>query len=182
MRVECAPLAHRIETFGYAVTEREQSGRFDVEKARALGVPEGPLYGRLKRGETITLPDGRIVEGAALVGPPRPGRKLAYCTDTAYTPNAVALARDADVLIHEATYTQADAALARRSWHSTALSAARVAQEAHAGLLILTHFSTRYESSVSQMNELLEEARSLFPNTLLAHDFWSYEIPRRGPA
>ncbi len=94
----------------------------------------------------------------------------------------MALARDADVLIHEATYTQADAALARRSWHSTALSAARVAQEAHAGLLILTHFSTRYESSVSQMNELLEEARSLFPNTLLAHDFWSYEIPRRGPA
>jgi ribonuclease Z len=178
VRVECAPLVHRAPAFGYAIVETEQAGRFDAEKAQALGIPAGPLYGRLKQGERVTLPDGRTIDGADLVGPPRPGRKLVYCGDTAYTPNAVTLARDADVLIHEATYLEEDRALAARAQHSTALSAARVAREAGVGLLILTHFSPRYEAG-GRLGELLAEARSIFPNTLLADDFFSYDIPRK---
>lgn len=178
VRVECAPLIHRAPTFGYAIVEKEQTGRFDVEMAQALGVPAGPLYGRLKQGESVTLPDGRTIHGADLVGPPRPGRKLVYCGDTTYTPNAVALARDADVLIHEATYLEEDRPLAVRAQHSTALSAARVAREASVQLLLLTHISPRYEAG-GRLNDLLAEARSVFPNTLLADDFFTYEIPRK---
>jgi len=178
VRVECAPMVHRAPAFGYAIVEKEQTGRFDVEKAQALGIPAGPLYGRLKQGESVTLPDGRTVHGADLVGPPRPGRKLVTCGDTAFTPNAISLARDADVLIHEATYLEEDRPLAVRAQHSTALSAARVAREARVQLLILTHFSPRYEAG-GRLADLLAEARSAFPNTLLAEDFFTYEIPRK---
>lgn len=178
VRVTCAPLVHRITVFGYAVEEKPQPGRFNVEKARALGVPPGPLYGRLKNGERIVLPDGRTLDGAEFVEPPRPGRKLVVCGDTVYTPNAVALAQDADVLVHEATYLEEDLSLAARGRHATALSAARVAREANARLLILTHFSPRYEAG-ARLGDLLAEAQSLFPSTLLAYDFFSYEVPRR---
>ena len=82
LKVECAPLEHRVPAFGYAVSEKPGPGRFDVEAATALGIPAGPLYGRLKAGQTVTLPDGRTIDGQTLVGPQRPGRKLVYCTDT----------------------------------------------------------------------------------------------------
>ena len=179
-QVVCAPVRHRIETYGYAVQEKTQAGQFDVEQARVLGVPPGPLYGRLKAGEIITLSDGRMIDGRELVGPPRPGRRIVHCGDTVYTPSAVELARDADVLIHEATYVQAELAQAQRGMHSTAATAAQVAQRAGAKLLILTHFSARYESG-PQLAELLAEARAIFPHTILAHDFYSYEAPRREP-
>ncbi len=179
LRVVCAPLKHRVKAWGYAVIEKDQPGHFEAEKAKALGIPPGPLYGRLKNGETITLPDGRIINGAELVGPTRPGRKVVYCSDTIYTPNAVELARDADVLIHESTYLEEDLALAERAQHSTAAMAARVALEAGVKTLILTHFSPRYEADAgSRMDEMLSQARAIFPHTLLAHDFWSYEVRR----
>lgn len=177
--VECLPMAHRIEAFGFSIREKDQPGTFDVERARTLGVPEGPLFGRLKRGETITLPDGRQVEGPEMVGPPHRGRKLVYCGDTAATPNAALLAQDADVLIHEATHLQEDSELSIRSAHSTAAMAADVARQAGVRRLILTHFSARYESDTrSRMPELLAEAQAVFPETQLASDLWSYEIPR----
>lgn len=179
-QVVCAPVRHRIEAYGYAVLEKTQPGQFDVERARALGIPPGPLYGRLKNGETVELPDGRKFDGRDLVGPPRPGRKIVHCGDTIYTPASVELARDADVLIHEATYLQAEAAQAQRGMHSTAVTAAQVAQRANVKMLILTHFSARYEAG-PQLAELLAEARAIFPNTVLAHDFYSYEAPRREP-
>ena len=180
VRVVAGPLEHRIPTFGYAVIERERPGRFDVQQAQALGIPPGPLYGALKRGETVTLPDGRTIHGAALVGPARPGRKLVYCADTIYTPQAVALARGADVLIHEATFAHTELQRAEEALHATATMAARVAHEAGVGLLILTHISPRYESgSRSRLDELLAEAQAIFPNTCLAHDLWSYEVPQR---
>jgi ribonuclease Z len=179
LRVVCATLKHRVKAWGYAVIEKDQPGHFEAEKAKALGIPPGPLYGRLKNGETITLPDGRIINGAELVGPTRPGRKVVYCSDTIYTPNAVELARDADVLIHESTYLEEDLALAERAQHSTAAMAARVALEAGVKTLILTHFSPRYEADAgSRMDEMLSQARAIFPHTLLAHDFWSYEVKR----
>lgn len=180
--VTCLPLIHRIASFGFAVVEKDQPGHFDVEAARQLGIPAGPLYGRLKRGETITLPDGRTVNGAELVGPPIPGRKVVYCCDTIYCHNSIQLARQADVLVHEATYAGEDLELAVRGGHSTAPQAAHVAAQAGVKALIMTHFSPRYEGQGAEgpgIERLQTEARQTFANTYIAHDFWSYDIPRR---
>lgn len=178
--VTCRQLKHRIPAFGYRVTERDRPGAFDVDKARALAIPSGPLYGRLKNGERITLPDGRTFDGREFCGPPRPGRSFVYCTDTIYCRSAVELARGADVLVHEATYSICDEELARRSLHSTSEMAARVALEAGVGQLLITHFSPRYApGGAVEPEELLREARETFPNTLMARDFFTYDIPRR---
>lgn len=178
--VSCEPLLHRVETFGYRIAERDRAGVFDVEKAEALGIPSGPLYGRLKRGERITLPDGREFDGRDFCGPTVAGRRVAYCTDTIYCRGAVELAREADLLIHEATFASVDEELARRSLHSTTLMAARVASEAGAKHLLLTHFSPRYAfGNAVEPDELLTEARAVFPDTELAHDFLTVEVPRR---
>ena len=176
-RVVCAPVAHRTPAFAYAVIERDLAGHFDVERAAALGIPAGPLYGRLKSGETVTLEDGRTIDGKSLTGPTRRGRKVVYSGDTTYTPAIVELAQDADVLIHEATYLEEDLALAERSSHSTSMMAATVAKQANARTLILTHFSARYEGEGgSRLADLLSEARQVFPNTMLARDLWSFEV------
>ena len=176
-QVYCRRLAHRIASYGYAVCEKPRPGTFDAPGARALGVLPGPLYGRLKAGETLTLPDGRVVDGKALVGPPRPGRKVVICGDTAATPATVELAEGADVLVHEATFLKDQSDRAVAAGHSTAGGAATVARDARVGTLILTHISARYESdSESRLGELLAEAQAVFPNTLLARDFWSHEV------
>jgi len=176
-QVYCRRLAHRIVSYGYAVREKPRPGTFDVQRAQDLGIPPGPLYGRLKAGETLALPDGRVVDGKTLVGSPRPGLKVVICGDTAATPAAVELAQGADVLVHEATFLNDQADRAVVSGHSTAANAAQVARDAHVGTLILTHISARYDSdSESRLPELLAEAQAIFPNTLLARDFWSYEV------
>jgi ribonuclease Z len=181
--VACQPLKHRIQTFGYRVMERDRPGTFDVEKAVAMNIPPGPLYGCLKRGERVRLADGREIDGRDFCGPTITGRRIAYCTDTTYCRSAVELARDADVLVHEATYAHGDEDLARRSLHSTTLMAARVAQEAEARQLVITHISPRYAvGNPVEPDDLLREARTIFPNTELAHDFLTVEVPRRPPA
>jgi ribonuclease Z len=178
--VSCGPLKHRIETYGYRVTERDRAGAFDVERARSLGIPSGPLYGRLKRGERVTLVDGREIDGRDFCGPTIKGRRVVYCTDTIYCRTAVELARDADLLIHESTYADADEDLAQRSLHSTAGMAARVALEAEAKHLVITHLSPRYAvGNALGPDDLLGEARAVFPNTELAHDFLTIEVARR---
>jgi len=178
--VSCLPLTHRVPAFGYRVIERDKPGRFDVDRATALGIPPGPLYGKLKRGEVITLPDGRIINGADLCGETQTGRKFVYCTDTIYCDNAVNLAQNADVLVHEATFSHQDAELAYQRLHSTSTMAAQVALAAQVKQLIMTHFSPRYApGNAIVLNDLLTEARAIFPHTLMAHDFFSYEIPRR---
>ena len=125
--VRCVPLKHRLPAFGYRVEEKDRPGHFDAERAKEQGIPPGPLYGRLKRGERVTLPDGRTFDGAEFCGPTLRGRSVVYCTDTAYCRAAVELARDCDALIHEATFAESDEHLAARSPHSTASSAARTA-------------------------------------------------------
>lgn len=178
--VRAAPLAHRVPTFGYRVREQDRPGALDAARAAALGVPFGPLFGRLKRGERVVLEDGRVVDGSALIGPPEPGRAVAYCTDTAYCRAAVELAAEADLLVHEATFAARDAELARATGHATAGEAARVAREADARRLILTHISARYAPGAGVGPEaLLAEARAVFPATDLAEDFLAVEVPRR---
>jgi ribonuclease Z len=160
--VVSAPLEHRIPAIGYCIIEDDRPGAFDVEKARALGIPPGPQYAELIRNH-----DPRVV------GPSRRGRRIAYCTDTRRCASAVGLARGADVLIHEATYTSDMAEEADARGHSTAAGAARVALEAGVGRLIITHFSTRYRDAEA----LLAEAQAIFPNTEAATDFACFDVP-----
>lgn len=178
--VTCAPLTHRVPAFGYRVTERDRPGRFDAEKAKELGIPSGPLYGKLKRGESVTLPDGRVIHGAELCGETQLGRSFVYCTDTVYCDSAIELAKDADVLVHEATFAHQEAELAYQRLHSTSTMAAQVALNSRVKQLIMTHFSPRYApGNPTELDDLLTEARAIFPSTLMAHDFFSYEIPGR---
>jgi ribonuclease Z len=178
--VYCDALTHRVPAFGYRVVEKDKPGRFNVEEAIELGIPSGPLYGKLKRGETVTLPDGRSINGAALCGQTEIGRKFIYCTDTIFTENSISLAEGADVLVHEATFAHQDAELAYQRLHSTSTMAAQVALAAQVKRLIMTHFSPRYApGNAIELEDLLSEAQSIFPNTMMAYDFMTYSIPRR---
>lgn len=178
--VFCAPLKHRVPAFGYRIQECDHTGRFDIQKAADLGIPSGPIYGRLKRGETVTLQDGRTFTGQDFCGPTEIGRKISYCTDTIYCPEAVELSKDVDVVIHESTFSHQEADLAYQRLHSTSTMAAQVAQAAGARKLFLTHFSPRYApNSSTGLQDLLKEASAIFPQTELAYDFLDYQVPRR---
>ena len=167
--------AHSLASLGFALTEHPRPGRFNPERARELGVPEGPLWGQIHRGEAV-LVNGTRVEPAELVGPSRPGRKLVYTGDTGPTRSIVEAARDADLLIHEATFGREEAERARQTGHSTARDAAKSARNAAVLRLILTHFSPRY---ADDPRELEREARKIFPEVLAAHDGLIVEIPFR---
>ncbi len=178
--VSCNILHHRITAYGYRVEEKNRAGRFDVEKAKALEIPPGRVYGQLKRGETVTLKDGRVINGSDLCGPTEIGRKVVYCTDTVYCENAVDLAKDADVLIHEATFAHQDSQMAFDRLHSTSTMAAQTALTAGVHQLIMSHFSPRYApGNAIELKDLLNEGRAIFPNTQMAYDFMTYDVPRR---
>lgn len=178
LRVRVAPLNHRVPAFAYRVDQRPRPGRFDVEKARAMGIPPGPVYGDLKAGRSVTLADGRVVAGSSLCGPPLPGVSVVYCTDTTYCEAAVALAKGADLLIHEATFAHGEAELAFQRQHSTSTMAAQAALAAGVKRLALTHLSPRYVSgNAVTAEDLLQEARAIFPDTLLASDFLTLTLP-----
>jgi ribonuclease Z len=170
--VTSRPLDHRLFSLGYRVDERARPGRFNVGRARELGVPEGPMWGRLQAGENVLLDDGRTIRPADVLGPPRLGKSVAYCLDTRPCRSSIELARNVDLLIHEATYTEEFAGEAREYGHSTAAQAARTARDAGARRLVLTHFSTRY----SDITSLLEEARAIFPNTIMAEELTEIEV------
>lgn len=174
--VFCAPLSHGIPSYGYRIEERPRPGRFRVDKATAASIPRGPLYGRLKRGETVTLGDGRTLRGEDFVEPAAPGRTLAICGDTEPCEAARLMADGVDVLVHEATFAAAEHKLAALSSHSTAVEAARIARSADAQTLILTHISARYDRGDEGCEALLDEARAIFASTFLAEDFWSFDF------
>ncbi|MCP9775181.1 ribonuclease Z [Cyanobium sp. WAJ14-Wanaka] len=175
--VRVAPLTHRIPAFAYRVDQKKRPGHFDVAQAQALGIAPGPIYAELKAGRTITLEDGRIINGASLCGPERRGCSLVYCTDTVFCEAAVELARGADLLIHEATFCHGEQELAYQRQHSTSTMAAQTALEAGVRQLALTHLSPRYmPGNQTTPDDLLAEAQAIFPNCLLAKDFLSLEI------
>ena len=171
-RILVFPVHHGVSAVGYALYEDDRPGRFDAELADALGIPNGPERGALQRGESVTLSDGRVLTPDAVLGPARPGRTIVYTGDT--EPNEVvrAVAEDADVLVHEATFTEEERARAADTMHSTALQAAELARDAGVRLLALTHVSPRYFGP-----ELLREARDVFPATVLPRDFDTVEVP-----
>jgi ribonuclease Z len=166
---------HRgASALGYAMIEKTRLGRFNPELARAIGIPEGPLWGRLHRGETVTLPDGRSIDAATLVGQARAGRKVVISGDTRPTEALQMIAEGADLLVHEATFGDDEAERAVETGHSTAREAATMAKNANVRRLLLTHFSARYSRDPG---ELVTQAQSVFPATVAARDGLEIEVP-----
>lgn len=163
-------------SIGYVIAEEERKGRFNPELAAELGIPEGPLWGRIHRGESVTLDDGRVIEPSVLVGETRPGRKVVITGDTRPCAATILAAQDADLLVHESTFGDEEAARAVETGHSTAKEAAQVAKMAGVRRLVLTHVSARYTRDA---NELEQEARSVFAETRVARDGLEIDVPFR---
>lgn len=164
---------HSVPSLAYALVENERPGRFDRRRAEELGVPVGPLYSRLQKGESVEV-NGRLVHPNEVIGPCRRGRKLIYTGDTRPCEAIIRASKNADVLIHDGTLAQEKVDWARESLHSTAKEAADVAQKAEVQRLILTHISSRYTDDSSV---LLEEAKEVFENTCVADDLVEFEVP-----
>ncbi|MBZ0273610.1 ribonuclease Z [bacterium] len=168
-------LRHGPRCLGYAVIERPRAGRFDVEAAVSLGVKPGPDFGRLQGGESLTLTDGRVVTPDDVLGPPRPGRKIAYITDTRPCANVVELARGADVVYIEGMFLSDMAEEAARKGHQTARQAAEQVAAAGASRAFLIHFSPRY--APDELSLLEREAREVYPAIDAGRDMTSFSIP-----
>jgi ribonuclease Z len=165
--VAAFPVEHRGPAYGYAFVEDDRPGRFDAEAARALGVTEGPDFGRLQRGEEVGG-----VKPEQVVGPERPGRRVVLSGDTKPCQTTEVYAHGADVLVHEATFLEDERVRARETGHSTAAQAAEIARDAGVRLLALTHLSTRYYP-----RDVRDEARATFPGTVVPRDFDAIDIP-----
>ena len=175
-RVEAMKLEHGIPSYGFRITEADQIGELKAEELRAIGVPFGPVFGRLKRGEVVTLEDGRVIDGKNYVSEDIKGRVVVICGDTRFTPKSITLAQNANVLVHEATYEADKEKTARQHFHSTSKQAATIALEANVQQLYLTHISARYLGH--QVSQLEQEARKGFPQTKVVKDFDTFTIGR----
>ncbi len=170
--VKALSVRHGVPALGYALREHPRPGRFDIEKAQALGIPDGPLFGRLHRGEAIEW-ESRRVEPEEVVGAPRPGRLVVYSGDTRPSDNIVEGAEGADLLIHDCTFGDEGSDRAKETHHSTAREAAEVAVRARVKRLYLTHLSARYSANVTPVET---EAREVFPGAEVAYDGLNLEI------
>jgi ribonuclease Z len=169
------PVAHGDKiALGFQILEETRLGRFNPDRARELGIPEGPLWGKIHKGETITLVNGTRIAASELVGPTRPGRKIVLTGDSRPCDATIAAAENADLLVHEATFAEEEAQRAVETGHSTAREAAEVAEKAGAKKLALNHFSARYSRDPSILES---EARAVFPNTVIARDGMEIAIP-----
>ncbi|HEX8066649.1 MAG TPA: ribonuclease Z [Thermoleophilaceae bacterium] len=170
-RIAAFEATHRVPAFGYALVEDERLGRFDEARAIELGVAPGPDFGRLHRGETVAGSSGPVAPDQ-VVGEARPGRKVVIAGDGAPSPLVAAVAHGADLLVHEATFSEEESDRARETGHSTARQAAELAREADVKLLALTHVSARHPPSV-----LRDEALAVFERTIVPRDFDRVELP-----
>ncbi|BDR60445.1 ribonuclease Z [Lactobacillus xylocopicola] len=171
-------LAHRVPSFGYRVVEEARPGELLMDQLAQYNVPNGPLLGKLKNGEQVTLGDGTVLDGKDFLGPSKAGRIVTIIYDTRSTPAIAELARDADVLVHESTFAGDEADLARSYYHSTAVQAAKVARDNGVKRLYLDHISARYLGVKAR--KLESQAEKVFPNTKLANDFDRVVIPMKG--
>jgi ribonuclease Z len=171
--VEAAKSNHVAPSLAYAFVEKPRPGKFYPEKARALGVPEGELWSKLQHGSRITLQSGKTVNPEEVLGLPRKGRKIVYTGDTRPFEGFAKFAASADLVIHDATLDDTLAEKAAEDGHSTPTQAALAAEEAKAKRLVLTHISARYTDA----GLLLEQARKVFGNVVVAEDFLELELP-----
>ncbi|MFJ2974821.1 ribonuclease BN [Kluyvera sp. NPDC087067] len=174
-QVSAYPLEHPVECYGFRVEEHDKPGALDAKRLIAAGVPFGPLFQRLKAGETITLADGRTVNGADFLAPATPGKKIAIFGDTAPCEAALELARDVDLMVHEATLEAVMAEKANSRGHSSSEQTAQLALAANVKRLIITHVSSRYDAEGCR--RLLAECQSVFPACELAEDFSTFTLP-----
>ena len=163
---------HGVPTIAYSFEEKMRPGKFDKPKALKLGIPEGPLFSKLQRGETITLKDGRKITSDMVLGPSRKGRKIVISGDTVPIDEMISFAKDADVLIHDATFDSSLEDVSTEYGHTTAAQAAEIAKKANVEKLFLTHISPRYLDN----NILEDEAQKIFKNSIVPKDFQEVEI------
>jgi ribonuclease Z len=175
--VHTARTEHVIPSWAYALIEKPRPGRFDPEKAEALGVPEGPLWSKLQHGEKVKAPKGEVVKPEQVVGALRPGRKIVYSGDTRPTKSLLKLSENADLLIHEATLENELEEKAKEDGHSTPSQAAIIAKKANAKRLVLTHVSSRYKNT----KNLVEQARKIFSQSSVAEDLMKIDVPLEEP-
>jgi ribonuclease Z len=178
--VEVAKVDHRVDSFGYRLTEQEQAGRLRVELLNEKGVSPGPVYAEIKRGIDVTLDNGELLKAADYMEEPTPGRIVAIVGDTRICESSKKLAENADVLVHEATFAGDLKDLAYQYYHTTSIEIAELAKECGVSALIMTHLSARYDAKGA--DQLLNEARQIFPNSYVAKDFWSHVVPRKNLA
>ncbi len=170
-------LEHGIPSFGYRINEKDQPGRLLVDRLKKEGIEPGPIYKEFKNKGHISLSDGRVLDSKNYTSPKKMGRAVAVLGDTRPCKSAIALAKDADLLIQEATFSKDMEEKAHAYYHSTTVQAAETAKAASAAALILTHISSRYSKEDGE--KLLKEAQAVFPNCSLASDFWTYQLTRR---
>ncbi|MBM7552376.1 ribonuclease Z [Thalassobacillus pellis] len=175
IHVTAVPIEHGLESFGYIIEEKEQQGKLLADKLRADGINPGPVYQKIKENETTQLDDGTIIYRKDYIGQPKSGRKIAIMGDTRYKESLRHFINGADILVHEATFAGNDEHLAHDYYHSTTRQAATLAKLSNVKQLILTHISSRYQGAES--NILLDEAREIFPDTVIARDFYSHPVP-----
>jgi ribonuclease Z len=171
-KISVLKVKHGVPTIGYAFEEKMRPGKFDKPKALKLGVPEGPLFSKLQHGKTITLKDGKKITPDKVLGPARKGRKIVISGDTIPVENMIDFARNADVLIHEATFDTSMEEISLEYGHTTAAQAAEIAKKAKVDRLFLTHISPRYLDS----QVLEQDARKVFKNTFVPKDFQEIEV------
>lgn len=173
--VYAGELKHRVTCFGYRVVEKPRTGELLVDDLQKYNIPNGPIFGQLKAGKTVTLEDGTVLNGKDFIGPDKPSKVVTIISDTRYTPEIDKLSQDADVIVHESTFSNDEKKLAYNYFHSTATQAAEVAKRSHAKGLILTHISARYTGRGALI--LQREAQRIFKNTKVASDFDLFEVP-----
>lgn len=176
-QVSAKVLHHRSTCYGYRFSEAAKPGRFNVEKAEQLGIPAGPLRSELQQGKTIHV-NGKIISPGEVLGPSHPGRTIVFCTDTLPCENTIILAQNATLLIHDSTFSKELTERALKTFHSTSVQAAEIAARAAVEKLFLWHLSSRHDENDEQ--EMLNEAREIFPETFLPGDFDTIEIQRPG--
>lgn len=172
--VFCKPLDHGIPSYGFRIVEKDQTGELLVDKLKKIGVQPGPIYKQIKETDIVTTETGQIIHRADFLGPTKKGRIISIFGDTRFIAQNKSFIKDSDILVHEATFDQTKEILAKQYFHSTTVQAALLAKESHVKKLILTHISSRYQKE--DYNQLLREAQEIFPNTVLAHDFFKITI------
>lgn len=174
--VEAGLLDHGISSYGYRIVEKDLPGTLLADKLQEIGIRPGPIYKQIKNGETVILDDGTVIDPTHFVGPKQKGRIVTILGDTRACESGKRLSLNAHLLIHEATFAQGEERMATDYFHSTTSQAAQIAKEADVKHLCLTHISSRYDYEAAQ--ELLTQARSIFPETDMAYDFKSIKITR----
>jgi len=170
-----AKLNHSVDCVGYRLQEPSRPGRFHPERASALGVPQGPLWGRLQHGDDVETQDGRIIRPNDVMGHTRRGRSLAFATDTRPCPGLDQTIWQADLAFVEGMFMASDKALAKEKYHMTVIEAATAAKRAQVRRLVLTHISPRYANA--ERRTLQDQARTVFPGAIVGRDLQDFVIP-----